>query len=246
MTALYHILNGDVLKNQFPKQIPGQIIVARECLVDGPVDGDSLEELFETRSSFIKKAYGTFEDEDYYQKSVSEFRRIMSIPADSEINLWFEDDLFCQVNFWFVCSLLQAHSKNCSINYVRPEVHTRFGFGGLNEADLMAIFNNRKKLTQIKKLAELWALYQHQSTSEMLSIGKQLETDLPFLLPAIQAHIDRVPSDGEPGRPVKSLMEIRDEFKTNDFGTIFREFSKRESIYGFGNLQVRRLYDELL
>ena len=65
MKALYHILNGDVLKNQFPKQVPGQIIVARECLVDGPVDGDSMEELFETRSSFIQKAYGDYEDEDY-------------------------------------------------------------------------------------------------------------------------------------------------------------------------------------
>ena len=95
----------------------------------------------------------------------------MSIPAGSEINLWFEDDLFCQVNFWFVCSLLQNHSENCSINYVRPEVHTRFGFGGLSEADLLALFNNRKKLTQIKRLAELWTLYQHQSTSDMLAIG---------------------------------------------------------------------------
>ncbi|WP_211277476.1 hypothetical protein [Nonlabens spongiae] len=42
MNTHYHILNGDALKEQFPKTIPGKIIVGRECLVDGPVQGDSL------------------------------------------------------------------------------------------------------------------------------------------------------------------------------------------------------------
>jgi hypothetical protein len=42
----YHILNGDALKGQFPSEIPGQLIVARECLVDGDVSGESLSEFF--------------------------------------------------------------------------------------------------------------------------------------------------------------------------------------------------------
>jgi len=46
-------------------------------------------------------------------------------------------------------------------------------------------------------------------------------------------------------RPVQSLKEIKEELKTDDFGIIFREFSKREAIYGFGDLQVKRLLDEL-
>ena len=35
----YHILNGDSLKDVFPKEIYGTCIVARECLVDGDVSG---------------------------------------------------------------------------------------------------------------------------------------------------------------------------------------------------------------
>jgi hypothetical protein len=30
------------------------------------------------------------------------------------------------------------------------------------------------------------------------------------------------------------------------FGTVFQEFCKRESIYGFGDLQVKRIFDEVV
>ena len=245
MAEQYHILNGDAMKEQFPKQIPGEIIVTRECLIEGPVGGDSLEEFFEIRSSFIQNAYGDFGDEDYDQKTVSEFSKMKNIPAASEINLWFEDDLFCQVNFWFVCSLLSGSSNQYSVYLIRPEVHTRFGFGGLNEEELITIFKNRKKLEEIEKLAELWTLYQEGKTEEMSKIAIEMKNEFPFLLPAIQAHIDRISSKENPGRPIQSLKEIKEDLNTDDFGSIFKEFSKREAIYGFGDLQVKRLLNEL-
>lgn len=40
MTKQYHILNGTALKEQFPKQIPGERIIAKECMVDGSVNGN--------------------------------------------------------------------------------------------------------------------------------------------------------------------------------------------------------------
>ncbi len=33
--------------------------------------------------------------------------------------------------------------------------------------------------------------------------------------------------------------------QTQNFGLIFREFCKREGIYGFGDLQVKRLLEEI-
>lgn len=92
LTKKYHILNGDHLKKQLPKQIYGEVIITRECLVDGEVSGEPLNKLFENRSRFISTYYEGFSKEDYYQQSVSEFERIMKIPNGSEINLWFEDE----------------------------------------------------------------------------------------------------------------------------------------------------------
>jgi len=61
----------------------------------------------------------------------------------------------------------------------------------------------------------------------------------------IQAHIDRFPTNNELGRPQQRLLAIKDQLKTNDFGQIFQQFSKEEGIYGFGDSQVKAMFDEL-
>lgn len=187
MISQYHILNGDALKGQFPVRVSGEIIVCRECLVDGPVDGETLDNLFETRANFIANSYDRFSKKEYYENAVLQFKLIRGIPAESEINLWFEDDLFCQVNFWFVCSLLKDHSKNSTINLVRPGEPHPYNFGMFDEAMLISLYDERMPLNVIDRLADLWKYYQKGKTDGMLTIGRELENNLPFLLPAIQA-----------------------------------------------------------
>ena len=97
MRKQIHILNGDSLKEQFPDELQGELIVARECLADGNVEGKNLDDLYKTKAQFIRKYYGDFTPDNYYKKTVSEFEKIQTIPPDSDINLWFEDVLFCQV-----------------------------------------------------------------------------------------------------------------------------------------------------
>jgi hypothetical protein len=36
-----------------------------------------------------------------------------------------------------------------------------------------------------------------------------------------------------------------EDLETDEFGPVFKEFNKRESIYGFGDLQVKRIFDEI-
>ena len=56
MPVPYHVLNGDALSAQFPEGIEGERIVARECLVDGPVGGKDLDAFFQTRAAFLNEA----------------------------------------------------------------------------------------------------------------------------------------------------------------------------------------------
>ncbi|NBC04283.1 MAG: hypothetical protein GVY20_11325 [Bacteroidetes bacterium] len=114
-----------------------------------------------------------------------------------------------------------------------------------DEEMLISMYDERMNLQVIDRLASLRRSYQKGKTDEMLTIGRELANNLPFLLPAIQAHIEGIPPNENPGRPIQSLKEIKEDLKTDEFGMIFREFSKREAIYGFGDLQVERLLDEL-
>ena len=245
MRNQYHILNGDALKEQFPDAIEGEIIVARECLVDGDVSGDSLEELFSSRAGFLNQHYGVSEKE-YYEKTASEFLKIQLIKSNSDINLWFEDDLFCQANFWFTVHLLLRKSKDYNIFLVRPKTHTRFGFGGLTKSSLMSIYKERVQLKELDKISKLWKCYQLNDIKEMKHLAQELEKEYPFISKAVDAHIQRKPTNAHVGRPTQSLLTIMKEFQTEDFAEIFQEFCKRESIYGFGDLQVKRLYDQIM
>lgn len=240
-----HILNGDALKSQFPKVIHGDILVARECLVDGTVEGDTLLAFYNTRAQFLSQHYQGIEKQDYFQDTVPQFEKMSNIALDTDINLWFEDDLFCQVNFWFVLNLLDKLKETNSIYLIRPETHTAYGFGGLNPSDLVLLYKNRRFLTEIDKLSSLWDLYKNNETSKLLKTAQELKDIYPFILPAVEAHIQRTPDKHGPGRPVRSLIQIMKDLDTNEFAPVFREFNKREYIYGFGDLQVKRLFDSI-
>lgn len=239
-----HILNGDSLKEQFQNEIAGDTIIARECLVDGDVEGETLDELYTTRAKFLSQNYGGTES-DYYAKAVAEFNKIQGIDSGSDINLWFEDDLFCQVNFWFVASLLQKASKHDGVFLVRPTTHTPYGFAGLSQRELVSIFDNRTPITQLSEIAALWDAHQSEDLEKLVGLAKELKEEYPFILPAVEAHLERIPSSESLGRPTESLISIMKELNTDEFGPVFREFNLRESIYGFGDLQVKRLFDAI-
>jgi len=245
MRKQYHILNGDSLKEQFPKNIQGEILVARECLVDGNVKGNSLSDFFKVRAEFISNNYDGYKEQDYFEKTVPEFHKIQNIPDNVDINLWFEDDLFCQVNFWFVINLLSKSHQNNHFFLIRPKAHSQYGFGGLNKSELVSIYESRLKLTELNKLAILWECYQINDTEKLIKTSRELKNAYPFILTAAEAHIERIPTNGELGRPSQSLIQIIEDLETDEFGPVFREFNKRESIYGFGDLQVKRLLDEI-
>lgn len=246
MSSLYHILNGDCLKERFPISINGEIIVARESLVDGDVNGDNLNDLFATRANFISHNYEGFAEKDYFEKTVPEIQKIIKISSDSEVYLWFEDDLFCQVNMWFVIHLLFKNTQNCKVFLVRPKIHNHLGFGGLNTTELLELYQDSLPIKDLSELAKLWRFYQKNDLKRLMATADKLVDLFPFITETAEAHLARIPNEKSLGRPKQVLIQIMKDLKTTDFSTVFKEFCKRESIYGFGDLQVKRLLDEVL
>lgn len=248
MNKEYHILNGDSLKEQLPNSINGENIVARLCLVDGNVKAKTLEELFEVRAEFLSNNYADITKEDYYKKSVSEIKKIEKIPNESIINLWFEDDLFCQVNFWFLINLISKKETKHKIHLVRPKQNCAFSFGSMHPDELIASYNSRFSITDIelKELSRLWVLYQHDNIEKMLQIAEKLKVKYSFLIPVIKAHKERLPKNGKLGRPTNIIKQIIKDLNTTKFGPVFQEFCKKEAIYGFGDLQVKRIFDRVV
>lgn len=241
-----HILNGDALRERFPESLKGEVIVARECLVDGPVSGDDLGSLFATREKYLSSSYSDVEL-DYSTDVASEFYKLLQVDNNTSLNLWFEDDLFCQVNLWFVCFLISNHKTIENLYLVRPEDNLEYGFGGLSTEGLVKAHQERTFLSQeeLAIFASLWSLYQQGKHQLIMEKAQSLFSKFPFLKDTIQANADRFPENNEPGRPEKTLLQIMEESDSKEFGPVFREFHHRESIYGFGDLQVKRMFDTL-
>ncbi|MDC7995671.1 DUF1835 domain-containing protein [Altibacter sp. HG106] len=245
MKTEYHILNGDALKEQFPKPLKGIIYVARECLVDGPVQADTDQDFFRFRAQFIEQAYDLDEAAYYARKSVIEFEKIQQIPSEATVHLWFEDDLFCQVNMWFVCHLLWKSSKDRTIYLIRPEEHRIYGFGHMDEKALITAYDHKTLLPTLKTFSALWKAYQHNDKEQLLALAATLQTNFPQVAAAVQAHLDRSPDHSGLGKPERIIKEIMNGQETNQFGPIFREFCRRAPEYGFGDLQVKKLWERL-
>ncbi|NJM53918.1 MAG: hypothetical protein HC846_11345 [Blastocatellia bacterium] len=81
---IYHVLNGDGLAENF--DLEGEIVVCRECLIDGDLRAKNLNELWKVRAGFIKKNYGA---DDYFEKVKSEFDKLNNLKTTDEVNLWF-------------------------------------------------------------------------------------------------------------------------------------------------------------
>jgi len=71
----------------------------------GDLSGDNLNDFWRSRTEY----HGSTEAE-YHNSVVKEFEKIMIAPDNAEFNLWFEYDLFCQVNMWFVISIMNSLS----------------------------------------------------------------------------------------------------------------------------------------
>ncbi|PHN01660.1 DUF1835 domain-containing protein [Flavilitoribacter nigricans] len=239
-----HILNGDALKEQFPPSISGEIIVMRECLVDGQPRGDSLEQLLDNRMEFFAKIYGVTA-EDYRRKTIPEIERIRRIPATARVNLWFEDDLFCQVNLWFTSFLLSEFTQVADVRLVRPEGPIQYGFGGMDQPALIKAYESAQTIDgdELEQMTRLWQCYQRGEHATMTGIAARYQARLPFLVEAVKAERERYPEDDRPGRPQRTIRALMEELGSEQFGPVFRAFHERESIYGYGDLQVRRLFD---
>lgn len=251
MIKEYHILNGDALKVRFPRPLKGSVIVMRECLVDGDVQGETLSDLYQTRTDFFASHYKGYSEGDYFNKSISEFSKIQGIPKECEINMWFEWDLFCQVNFWFVMHLLDKHylyRNTHALFFVQPKQGSEYSFAHMTDDELISAHRDKLRIeySEADKFSQLWHAYQINDDQAMLRIGRDLEPKYPHVSRAIQAHIDRRSVDGNPGRIERSLIRIMEDLKTQEFGPVFKAFCKREGIYGLGDAQVRRILSAIL
>lgn len=246
----YHILNGDCLAEQLKQtKIDHNFIVCRECLIEGPLIAENTDQFWEIRSKFIADTYKVA-TADYFSKIVNELKIIDDLPQTSEVCLWFENDLFCQLNMWFILFLLSG-KPDLKLFRVFPQIESEAdqwkGFGIANAWQLEQCYAARVRFSRedIETGKNLWLAYQAGNLDKLKKLSEYQSNCFESLKDVCQAHADRFPSDGELARPEKLIKQLINTH-SEDFLEVFREFTLREGIYGFGDLQIKNIYNKLI
>jgi len=234
---IYHVLPGDAQVKDFRQtDLPCELLVCREALIDGDISGEKLDEFFYNRAAF----HG--EDLASYDANVaSQFRRLLDAGPSDEVNLWFEYELFCAANMWFCIDLLSE--TNAAVYRVEPvylNAQNKFdGFGNVTPEQMQECFEARIPLTNedLSLGSELWEGFRNDDAEKLQSLSTEVSPAFPYLAEICAAAIDRHT------RPAEIVREITSD-GVRDFGGVFVEFKKRAGIYGYGDSQVQRLLSE--
>jgi hypothetical protein len=242
---MLHIFNGDSAAGTAKQSgIPGHIVAWREALVCGPTPGGvSDAEFRQLRARYLAETYGA--PLEQCEKGLRRQEQSLAAYAKhDEVVLWFEHDLFCQVQLiyllhWFA----QRELGNTKLSLICidefPGVPGFRGLGELNESQLASLFPLREEIStdQLQLGAKAWLAYSAREANGLLALIDSDLSALPFLPIALSKHLQRFPSTKNGlGRIGNVGLELIASGQRK-FTSLFPAFASREPEYGFGDAQ---------
>jgi hypothetical protein len=201
MPRLLHVANGSSTTATIQRAgIPGAVSIWADILHEGPVPAVSDEELVGIRARYFTS--GPDDAPADLVAEVSRWRKAIDAEADyDELVLWYEHDLFDQLNLIQVLSRLAVPGswpKPVSLICIgsfpgRPRFK---GLGELTASELAPLFETRQPVTAAHYAVAVsaWAAFR---APEPTSIEAFLRTDtsaLPYLAAALERHLEEFPS----------------------------------------------------
>jgi hypothetical protein len=169
---------------------------------------------------------------------------LSSFTEHDETILWFEHDLFCQINLIYVLDWFSKQSMGDSrlslicIGEFRGVADFR-GLGQLTGEQLASLFEKRHGVTdaELSLAARAWAAYCSADPEEISQLIDQDISAMPFLRQALRLHLARYPSVRNGlGRVENKALEMISNGAIG-FKSLFRVFARAEPVYGMGDSQ---------
>lgn len=244
---LLQILNGDATREIFDKSgLPGQPLVWREMLSEGKTPaGCDLGRFFDKRGSYLHDVYGI--DRESYLADIASVRKTLQQAAQfEEIVLWFEFDLFCQVNLVFLINyLLRLNTPMPRVSLVQPGSHPEVpdfrGIGMLKPEHLPPLFETRNYLEAAdwQLASQAWEAYTGTDPLALEALTSRTSPNLPFLGSALLAHLQRLPSAENGLNSIETFFMEQITIAPLTERALFATFWDEKKIFGFGDFQLR-------
>lgn len=250
-TRTLHIINGDSLAEQMQElQLPGEQVIWRELLCEGPTLQELNQEFFKIRKKFLKQAYD-ISAENYEERFISEVRKLKAAKDYDSVVLWFEFDLFCHINMLAAINLLFQKNQEVPISLVcSRKLPGEKEFKPLSLLSSKALKNHYKNRIELNNddlevAVLIWELY---CGNNPLKLKPQIKTNTNFeyLSSCIRAHIERFPNSITGINSLESnLLKLIQNHTITSENHLLGYALQYQGYYGYSDTQMQRLLKKL-
>ncbi|SKB32551.1 protein of unknown function [Salegentibacter holothuriorum] len=252
INKVLHIINGDSLTEQVEELgLPGEIVVWRELLCEGPCDKDvGSPKFIEQREKFLKEAYD-ISAENYKERFVSQLKRLKAAKDYDHVVLWFEFDLFCHINMLAAISFYLEHKPQVPFYLVcskRLKGENEFlPLSSLSEKNLLNHFKHKIELKKedLEIASLVWELY---CGSDPMKLKKQIKktSNFEYLSSCIRAHIERFPNSRTGINSLeKNVLKLVENQHITSNNQLLGYALQYQGYYGYSDSQMERVLNKL-
>ena len=247
MMATVHILNGDSTAYILEKsQLKGDTIVWREMLCNGPLEYDIGSD------TFWMKRYEFFKNElkvdklEYYDKTISELVKIEDLSTYDEVVMWFEYDLFCQINLMALCTYLLKHFRK-DISYYLICVGREYDKNGWQTLgdylpeEYHELYKKKVKISRHDLLfaKDCWNIYVESDQEQMKHFDFNKNKKFQYFEIAIEQDLKNRSQSNGLDQIDHKILQVLAKRPSSKFDVIkeLLSWQKEETVNGFGDLQ---------
>ena len=253
MSSQLHITNGDSFTEKLQSlKLKGDIITWREMLCEGKTETNvGSESFWKTRFEFLHKNYKVTKSW-FVEKTLKEYRSLCNHKQQNQIILWFEYDLFCQINMLAVLSWLKTNRRHADIFLVcsgkEDDSNKLYGLSELTDDQLMNLYRNKVKLTQddIEYADYIWQLYCSDNPIRIEQVSGLENYQFNYLGDALKAHLQRFPSIKSGLNSLEYMvLDYAEREKPKNREQLLRASLMNQGYYGYGDTQFNRIITNL-
>jgi hypothetical protein len=233
LTQRLNITNGDSAAGTLSEAgIEGKIIPWRDVLHEGPVDSSlSLEELSKQRARFI--AERRWDDFAHVSGDFAERDRVIQhLDYFDEIVLWFEDDLYDQLQLIQLLDFLGSSSarKKKTLSLIQVDGY----IPPLSAAKLKELDEKRSRVTpeQLDLARRAWRAFASDDPATIEALLDEKTSALPYLASALSRHLEEFPAVGTGlSRSEREALTAIEQGHKTPVAAFLEVAKKQESIF---------------
>jgi Domain of unknown function (DUF1835) len=204
-----HITNGDCAADKLREFLADPVTITADVLYEGPAPAADGDAWYRARASFLSSSGDAV---GHLRRELEEWDRMIATSGQhDEVTLWFEHDLFDQLQLIRTLDVLArvkpdtaegATTRAFLICIDRfPGVERFIGLGQLSATELATLVEKRQPVTaeQLALASEAWAAFRAPDPTRLVALMRRLKAEgataaLPFLGDALHRLLEEYPS----------------------------------------------------